>query len=126
MRQVSTCIAIALGVLAAPVAVQAATVVVTGTITTFVVLSTAGHTAEGGVVQFMLSNQPTATGCSGGNATFAYSAASVTDPTTRNNMTATLLAAYTAGLTVNVAYDNAGAACDPEFNYAVPLTIFLG
>jgi hypothetical protein len=128
MRRVSLSIAAILGVLAAPLSVQAAATSVSGTITDFQAASTAAGGEgwnEAGVVLFRLSTTPSATGCPGGTSWFMFSASSISDATTRNNMTATLLMAYSLGLSITVTYDNAGAFCDPG-GFAFPITMQLG
>jgi hypothetical protein len=128
MRRVKLSIAIILGILTAPLGVQAAATTISGTITGFQAATTVGGTegwGEAGVVIFHLSTTPAATGCAGGTSWFMISAVSVSDATTRNNIAATLLMAYSLGLSVSVAYDNAGNACDPA-GFAVPISVQLG
>lgn len=106
----------------------AAGATVTGVISNLIVEE--GGVAGGGaneVIAFQLSPAPPFTGCASntGNNTgvFAFSAASVTDPTSLTDMKTWLLTAKASGSQVLVVYDNAGAHCDPNLGYAVPLAI---
>jgi hypothetical protein len=105
---------------------KSATVTLSGTITLLSVLGyNTSYTTAPEVVVLQLTTQPTATGCKGGTAFFSFSPSSITDANTRRNLLATLLTARAAGLTVTVAYDNAGAYCDIGPGYAVPYQLSL-
>jgi hypothetical protein len=103
----------------------AATTVVSGTITSLGILgSNPNYSSTPEVVVFQITNQPTSTGCPAPAHFFSFSPASVTDANSRRNLLATLFTARAAGLTISVAYDNAGAYCD-VVGYAAPFEISL-
>jgi hypothetical protein len=101
---------------------DAATAVLTGTVTTLGVQSTEQAPPE--VVDIVLNVRPPVTGCPAGTAGFEFSPASVTDAQTRKNMFAVLLAAKLAGTSVTIVYDNAGAYCSVN-GFAVPIAISI-
>jgi hypothetical protein len=102
-----------LAMLAVQSTANATIAVVTGTIVQLSINSNI-NTPATEIVIFNLTTQPAAaaTGCSAPASFFAFSASSVTDAATRRDMLAVLLAAKTAGVSVLVSYDNAGAYCD--------------
>ena len=104
---------------------SAATTVVSGTITQLSVLgSNPNYSSSPEIVIFQITNQPTITGCPAPGHFFSFSPASVTDANTRRNMLSALFTARAAGLTITLAYDNAGAYCDTG-GYAAPYQISL-
>ena len=104
---------------------SAATVTLSGTVTYLSVLGVNASQAVAEVVIFTLSNPPPMTGCPGGTNFFSFSAKSVTDANTRRNLLSSLLTAKTAGVTVTVSYDDAGAYCDIGPGYAAPYSIAM-
>jgi hypothetical protein len=106
---------------------QAAQTGVTGTVTFLVVYSNIINNAE--TVLFVLNNnnQPITTGCAqgsgGGNPTFSFDTHDIGDAQSRKNLLTMLYAARTSGLQISVNYDNAGAHCDDQFGFPIPLAI---
>jgi hypothetical protein len=76
-------------------------------------------------ISFQLSVVPPVTGCPNNKGIFAFSSSSVTDAASLNDMKTWLLTAKASGAEVLVVYDNAGAHCDPNLGYAVPLAISM-
>jgi len=72
------------------------------------------------IATFVMTNQPTSTGCPS-SIVFMFTAADVTDSNTRKNMLATLLAARVSGASVTVVYS--GSYCDSQFGYPIPIAI---
>jgi hypothetical protein len=126
-KSIASAIVLALSSLACSAPSHAATTYVTGTISGLYVYSNVINAAE--TVLFVLSVGPITTGCSNGsgsgNPTFSFDPADVSDAQSRKNMLAMLYAARTSGLPISVSYDNAGAHCDTQFGFAIPLVISM-
>jgi hypothetical protein len=103
---------------------DAAIAVVSGTLTQLSTLGANPNYSGPEVVIFSITNQPTTTGCPATAHFFSFSPASISDANTRRNLLSTLLTARAAGLTISLAYDNAGAYCDAG-GYAAPFVISL-
>ncbi len=107
---------------------------ITGTVTQVFVDSTENNNPPETVFfkfQPAAGQQALTTGCRQGSTTtpgtaefFEFEPASVTDAQTRKNMLTLLFAARTGGMTLEVAYDNAGAFCGTS-GFAVPINLGL-
>jgi hypothetical protein len=107
---------------------------ITGTVTQVFVDSTENKNPPETVFfkfQPAAGQQALTTGCPQGSTTtagtaefFEFEPASVADAQTRKNMLTLLFAARTAGMTLEVAYDNAGAFCGTS-GFAVPINLGL-
>jgi hypothetical protein len=87
------------------------TTIATGTVT-LIQQETAAQGWTAGTFKFQISGQPTVSPCGAFGGWFSVSSNTIPDAQTRTNMLAMLLAAYTAGTQVGVAYDNTGGFCD--------------
>jgi hypothetical protein len=75
----------------------------------------------GGLVLFKMDTQPS-TGCTN-NGYFGFSASSITDPQSRNQLLAVLMFAKSTNTMIQVGYDS-GAYCDNQSGYPTPYGIF--
>jgi hypothetical protein len=125
MRKSITSTILTLSLFAVSTPGYAATASTTGTIGFLAVYANIEDPAE--TVLFELSNGATITTmCSnaGSNTpTFSFVPADISDAQTRKNMLTMLFAARTSGLPITVNFDNAGAHCDSQFGFAIPLVI---
>jgi hypothetical protein len=103
---------------------HAATASVTGTVEFLVVYANIDDPAE--TVLFELTGGNITTMCPNASAntpTFSFDPADISDAQTRKNMVTMLFTARTSGLPISVSFDNAGAHCDGQFGFAIPLLI---
>ena len=126
-KSIAWAILLALSSFACSAPGRAAQTFVTGTVSGLYVYSNIVNAAE--TVLFTLSVGPITTGCSNGSgsgdATFSFDPADVSDAQSRKNMLAMLFSARTSGLPISVSYDNAGAHCDTQFGFVIPLNISM-
>jgi hypothetical protein len=112
MRPIFACAAAMLAGLGLSTTASAAyTTIATGTVTKIEQFTAAaGYTT--GTFAFQVTGQPNVTACGARGGFFIVSSNSIPDAQTRTNMLAMLLAAYSSGTQVGVAYDNTGGFCD--------------
>lgn len=126
-KSIASAILLALSSLACSAPSHAAQTFVTGTVTFLGVYSNIINSAE--TVLFVISAPAITTGCSNGsgvgNPTFSFDTADISDAQSRKNLLTMLFAARTSGLPISVTYDNAGAHCDTQFNFPIPLNIAM-
>lgn len=123
MRKSAISALLALSILICSTPSQARLVFMSGTVIG-VFVGGVGSPAES--VNFTMSFGPQTTGCTNPNPTnqvFVFNAADISDPQTRKNIVALLMAARTSGIPLTVDWDNAGAHCDSS---GFPIPMFVG